>query len=288
MRKTLALLALLAGCGSDPALPQYMQDLPRTEEETQRVAEEIRRELGEGTRVERVAEYFFVASNESADAFERSKATVDRVYRRLYQHFFTRKPQKPIRVYLFRNKETYEDYCRAAYRRPPTTPYGFYMPHERKMVMNIGTGTGTLAHELVHPLLAEDFPEVPSWFNEGFASLYEESEDRGGRMLGLVNWRLRGLQKAIREEKTVSIREVLESAGDRFYGDDRGLNYAVARYLCLWLQEKGLLADYYRRLRADIEKDRSGQAALEGVTGRKLEDLEKDWLAWVRTLRYPR
>ena len=71
--------------------------------------------------------------------------------------------------------------------------FGFYMSGERKMVMNIATGTGTLAHELVHPLLAEDFPNVSSWFNEGFASLYEQSGSRGSRMMGFVNWRLPGL-----------------------------------------------------------------------------------------------
>ena len=36
---TLALLGLLAGCGVDPSVPQYMQDLPRTEEETLRVCD---------------------------------------------------------------------------------------------------------------------------------------------------------------------------------------------------------------------------------------------------------
>src|SRR5262249_4392560 len=55
--RTLALgllLALIAGCGVDPAVPQYMLDLPRSEEETLRVCEEIRHELGEETHVERV------------------------------------------------------------------------------------------------------------------------------------------------------------------------------------------------------------------------------------------
>ena len=68
MKKTagLLLIALIAGCGLDSSLPQYMQDLPRTEEDTVKVCEEIRRELGEDTRVERVEDYFFVASNDTS------------------------------------------------------------------------------------------------------------------------------------------------------------------------------------------------------------------------------
>jgi len=39
------LVVLAAGCGVEPAVPQYMLDLPRNEEETLRVCEEIRHEL---------------------------------------------------------------------------------------------------------------------------------------------------------------------------------------------------------------------------------------------------
>ena len=39
--------------------------------------------------------------------------------------------------------------------------------------MNSATALGTLSHELVHPYMETNFPNVPSWFNEGLASLYE-------------------------------------------------------------------------------------------------------------------
>src|SRR6185436_14966592 len=112
MRNAAGLLALLlaAGCGTDPSVPQYMQDLPRTEEDSLRVCEEIRRELGSDGLVERVEDYFFVATNDSMKSFIQYKATIARVYRYLYEDYFTRKPEKPIRVYLFRDKTTYDVY----------------------------------------------------------------------------------------------------------------------------------------------------------------------------------
>ena len=51
--------------------------------------------------------------------------------------------------------------------------YGYYKPSEKTMLMNINTGTGTLVHEMTHALVRYDFPDIPSWFNEGLGSLYE-------------------------------------------------------------------------------------------------------------------
>ncbi|HZE96555.1 MAG TPA: hypothetical protein VE981_05990 [Planctomycetota bacterium] len=283
----LALFGLAAGCGVDPAVPQYMLDLPRSEEETLRVCEEIRHELGEETHVERVEDYFFVATNDSVERFVEYKSTITRVFRYLYEDYFTRKPEKPIRVYLFRDKTSYDSYCRATYDKPPATPYGFYMSRERKMVMNISTGTGTLAHELVHPLLAEDFPGVPSWFNEGFASLFEQSGERGGKMVGFVNWRLPKLRQLLKINRAIALPDLLKTTTEQFYGeDDRGVHYATARYLCLFLQERRELIRFYAEFRATAKEDPTGADALQTVTGKSPDELEPLWRDWVLALRY--
>ena len=154
------------------------------------------------------------------------------------------------------------------------------------MVMNIATGTGTLAHELVHPLLAEDFPQVPSWFNEGFASLFEQSGPRNGKMVGFVNWRLPGLHKALKSDKSVSFKDLLGYTATQFYGEERGVNYATARYLCMCLQENGQLIPFYKQFKATPKEDPTGAAALEKVTGKKLDALEAEWRTWVLKLKY--
>jgi hypothetical protein len=281
------LMALAAGCGVDPAVPQYMLDLPRTEEETLRVCEEIRHELGEDTHVERVEDYFFVASNDTTAKFIEYKQTITRVFRYLYEDYFSRKPERPIRVYLFRDKSSYDSYCRATYEKPPSTPYGFYMSRERKMVMNISTGTGTLAHELVHPLLSEDFPGVPSWFNEGFASLFEQSGERGGKMAGFVNWRLPKLRQLMKINKAVTLADLMKTTTEQFYGeDDRGVHYAAARYLCLYLQDHGLLIPFFKEFKATASEDPTGAKAMQKITGKTPAELEPVWRDWVLGLRY--
>jgi hypothetical protein len=283
MRHASLALAALLGCSS-PSSPAYMQD---SREEAKKVLQEMRDDLDGSFAVEKMDDVFYVASNAGETSLARCKGTITRMVEFLYRDFLTRKPSKPIRVYLFKDKSSYEAYCSKTYDKPPSTPFGFYMSCDRKMVMNISTGTGTLAHELVHPLLAEDFDGVPAWFNEGFASLYEQSQqDRDGRMKGLTNWRLPALQRALRDGKRLSLRDLLKTTTSEFYGDRSGLHYAMARYFCLWLQEQEQLVEYYKEFKGSFAKDATGISAVETVSGKKLEELEGTWKEWVRGLVY--
>src|SRR5207245_82937 len=132
----------------------------------------------------------------------------------------------------------------------------FYRHNDHAMLMNVSTGTGTLVHELTHALIAPDFPTVPDWFNEGLASLYEQSQFglEAKSIKGLPNWRLPALQKAMKEGTLHSLPEMI---GDEdFRNDERvGINYAEARYLMFYLQEKNLLQKYYTDFRAAAKED---------------------------------
>ncbi len=134
--------------------------------------------------------------------------------------------------------------------------------------MNIATGGGTLVHEIVHPFVAANFPECPAWFNEGLGSLYEQSGEEDGRIVGYTNWRLHGLQEAIRKKRVPSFKTLCSTTTDEFYEKDRGTNYAQARYLCYYLQQHGLLRKFYHRFYADRKKDPTGYATLQEILGR--------------------
>jgi hypothetical protein len=154
--------------------------------------------------------------------------------------------------------------------------------------MNIATGGGTLVHEIVHPFIEADLPGCPSWFNEGLASLYEQSSERGGKIVGLTNWRLGGLQEAIRGDRLPSFETLLATSSSDFYGDERGTNYAQARYLCLYLQEKGLLGRYYQLFRDGRARDPTGRATLAKILGYEdLGEFQELWEEWVLGLRFP-
>ena len=118
---------------------------------------------------------------------------------KLKKDYFKQDPLHIIDIWLFKDKASYEKNCRKLIGTRPTTPYGFYSSTNRSLVMNISTGGGTLVHEIVHPFIESNFPECPSWFNEGLASLYEQCREENGKIWGLTNWRLRGLQIHIQD-----------------------------------------------------------------------------------------
>ncbi|HLG42679.1 MAG TPA: hypothetical protein VI643_04880 [Planctomycetota bacterium] len=261
-------------------------DIEKARAEAVKAAAEI---LGGDPLVEIRATVFVIVTDGDRETMDRAAGTVTRVSAALYRQFFAKRAERPLKVFAFSGKTSYDKFVRATYGKEPTTPYGFYMPSDRSMVMNLATGTGTLAHELVHPLIEEDFAAVPAWFNEGFASLFEQSSyDEDGSIRGLVNWRLRGLQPALRDGSAPKLEEVLSTSRSEFYGSGSGLNYAVARYLCLYLQEQGLLAKYYKTFRAKHKDDPSGKAVLKEVTGKSPAELQEEWAAWALKLNFER
>lgn len=262
-----------------------MTDAVRGGEEERRALERMRDELGAGFETRVVDDIFFLASNGGERSLETAESTVRRTTEELYRAYFSRRPTRAVRVYCFRDHATYEAYVRNAYGRAPSTPYGFYMASERKVVLNLDTGQGTLAHELVHPLLGEDFPEAPAWFNEGFASLFEQTtRDGSGQLIGRNNWRLTDLKRARREKREVPLQALMETSADEFYGDERGVHYAMARYFCLYLQRQKLLDRYYKEFRATAAADPTGMTALVRVTRKSLANFEAEWRSWIAEL----
>jgi hypothetical protein len=230
---------------------------------------------------------FVVAGDASAAKLRRyTDGTVLAATRALRATYFKKKSAEPTLILLFDSAESYKRLAKKWFDDDDVPHYGFYRRQGNVMLMNISTGTGTLVHEMVHALMAPDFPSCPNWFNEGLASLYEQCSLDGDTIKGHANWRLPALQKAIREKTLRPLTELI--ADDHFYADDRvGINYAQARYLMMYLQEKGLLTRYYAAARDGAKEDPTARAALELVLERRpLAEFEADWRAWVMTLSF--
>jgi hypothetical protein len=227
---------------------------------------------------------FVVIGDGDPKAVERSaKRTVRWSVARLKEQYFARDPKELIEIYLFQGNASYLANAKALFGDTPTTPYGYYSPRHHALIMNIATGGGTLVHEIVHPFVEANIPGCPDWFNEGLGSLYEHSAARDGKIVGLPNWRLPSLQAAIKKG-TVPSFETLTATGDdgTFYSDDPGTNYAQARYLLYYLQEKGLLQKYYDAFIAHRKQDPTGYHTLIEVLGEKdMVAFQKRWSRWV-------
>jgi hypothetical protein len=218
-----------------------------------------------------------------------SQGTIRWAVERLKRQYFSQNPDHVINIWLFKDKESYQQNTYDIFGRHPHTPFGYYSPTEKALVMNIDTGGGTLVHEIVHPFIAANFPECPSWFNEGLGSLYEQCNTKNGRIWGLTNWRLRGLHEAIKDEEyeVPTFEELCSTTTREFYNADPGTNYAQARYLLYYLQEEGLLEKYYHEFHQAAKDDPTGYETLKRIVGEEdMEAFQKKWTEFVLGLRY--
>lgn len=200
--------------------------------------------------------------------------------------YFATLPHEPVIVLLLADEHSYQQTAKSLLGDDNVSIYGYYKQARRTVVVNFSTGPGTLIHELTHALADFDFPAMPAWFNEGLASLHEQSQfettSDGVRILGLDNWRLPILRQAIRAGRLPTIGTLVE--GD-FRGGDVSLNYAHARYLCRYLQSRCLLREYYVACRQQQATDPTGLKTLLEVTGaRSLHDLDASFRQWIASL----
>ncbi len=232
---------------------------------------------------------FVVVGDESPDKVRAHAAgTVRWAVEHLKQDFFIKDPERILTIWLFGGKQSYDEAVRRHFKDSPDTPYGFYSSAHHSLVMNIATGGGTLVHEIVHPFVEANVPDCPAWINEGLGSLFEQSAERNGHIIGLTNWRLSGLQKAITRGVVPNFHTLTHTTQNQFYNEDPGTNYSQSRYLLHYLQERGLLLDFWKTYMKDRRVDRSGYTSLTKVLGEKdLDAFKKRWEADVLRLSFP-
>lgn len=208
------------------------------------------------------------------------------------------KPYKFITIYLVADaREMQQLASRLHGIRVSESSIGYSFPFDLSMVgITHGASFGTLAHELFHLMVRNDFGDIPSWLEEGMASLYEVSRERGNYVAGTSNWRGRILAKFWRERP--SVEQLVKMDWRSFDGTEgeqdfrrQAINHATARYFMLYLQEKGRLADVYQAFRGqniDDLKDIPAQEAvrlLASVLQKSLSAVDEDFASWFLSLR---
>lgn len=174
-----------------------------------------------------------------------------------------------------------------------------YRDDESAVAVIVGTGTGTLFHELFHLSAHRQFGDIPQWLDEGIASLYEVSAFYGDTLLGEPNWRGKVIQKASTPQPTVEevvtsnwfpfdVQELRNDAdGVGRATMELSLQMAINRYFILYLQERGLLPTVYAAFRdRDIRNSADDPAVdairrLEAATGEPLITLEGEFIPWL-------
>jgi hypothetical protein len=90
----------------------------------------------------------------------------------------------------------------------------------------------------------------------------------------------------MRSKQVPSFKELTALDSSAFYNEDKGVNYAQARYLCYYLQEQGLLVKFYQEFQARQKQDASGFKTLQHILGEAdMEEFKTKWEKYVLNLR---
>lgn len=254
----------------------------RLRQACENVAQEIVTRLDRSSTV-LIRPPYVIAGDMSEETLERLHQTVVLpTERALNVGFFDVRPTEPITIVAFAKEAGFRDFARRVDRRSSVSYYGYYLRDHRRLVVNVSTGAGTLAHELTHALAHFDFPNMPEWFDEGLASVFEQSEftDTTHRLTGTDNWRVHHVLRALHDNHLRPTGDLVQ--GQSVRSDNEAIDYAHARYVCLFLQDQQLLEPFYRKLRSRSESDPTGWQTLREIAAcETAQDFDGAFRRWV-------
>lgn len=281
----LSCVLLLVGWASiDPvAIPEGEPSPPHLHHR----AAQLRGYLPAGFHVE-IADPFVVVVEGSPDRAAEVASDVREVVDELRASIFERDPHTVTDIWVFADTVSFRKGTREMLDDWPRTLSGYYSPSRRAVIVNAASGSTTLRHEVVHPFLAANYPDLPAWVDEGIAAMFERTRPTSAGLAFLPGKRLPRLQEAIRKRKLPSLAAFTAGTDRDFYGDPRYLSYAQARYLMLFLEANGHLERFLWRLEHNGEYDPTGFATVLDLTeSQTFNTLQLRWESYVLGLSSP-
>lgn len=227
---------------------------------------------------QRQTEHFHIYSNFDWASLNYYEYFFEGFFEYFNREYFEIRQKRPLKVYLFKDMDSYKPYARSV---GCWSPYGFYMgPEENIIVVNRYSGLGTVTHELVHHFIATSFARRPAkWVDEGIATFFEKfigHLDNEGKLTisfgYFSNWRF-PITKEKESANEINLRKMIKA---------RKPSQCAARSLMLFLHKKGLFKDFVRQI-SKARDDRDGSATLQKVCGKSIAEIEQQWKDWIKS-----
>jgi len=205
-----------------------------------------------------------------------------------WRDLFQNKPRRPLFIVLLTAADSPKVFRRGIggmFNPAAMTLFCSDMPVHKLLRMSVVT------HEFTHALHYADMgarhQQHPIWLIEGLATLFESS-DRDGTVVPRHNHRLVAAQQAARDGRLLSWRALVKLNHMQFMMRAQ-LAYAQSRYMLFYMHEKGLLKRFYDEYTAkeNYARDRSAIDSFQVVFGKPIEEVERDWKAWLLEQRVP-
>ena len=210
------------------SLPRLFDDIPNTEAALAQALEERFPDFS----VAPGTDYVVVSRHSAAEHVSR----IEPFFKAIRRAHFSDAPIEPVIMVLGPDGRSMSHILDDIYpgQAFPDLPFfGLYNHRDRLIMAAVGAGYGSLLHEIVHALVAAQFPTAPLWYEESLATLYERTEWRGNTLVPLPNWRMDFISE--------------ETDPNRVF-DDLGTGTRIAPQELAWLRMLLLFAGESRQL----------------------------------------
>jgi hypothetical protein len=198
----------------------------------------------------------------------------------VHRDFFPAKFDYPIRVLVLEDRSRFQDFVRNRLRVADPPNFGIYFPNFKMFVTYEGSGLGTFAHEIMHPLVGENFRNLPIWAIEGIPSFFEKFYGYWDNDSIVVHW---GFQNPWRVEALgqnlvrLDLKKLLStgnSVGDFQESDIRMIS------MFLWTQGK-----FQSFLQLQRKDDRHGfNSCFEAAFEKPIDEIVPLWTKYLENV----
>jgi hypothetical protein len=207
----------------------------------------------------------------------------------LWRDLFEHRPEQPLYIVLLTAQDSpkvLKNGIGGIFMNAANTLFCGDMPAYKLLRASIVT------HEFTHGLHWADQmarqQQHPIWLVEGLSTLFETSRREDGKLTPLHSYRLSVVQQAVKIDRSIPW-DTFAKLNPIHFMANANLCYAQARYMFLYLHEKGLLKAFYDEYTkaSSYEGDKSALEAFEVVFGKPAAAVERDWKEWVLKQQVP-
>ncbi len=222
-------------------------------------------------------EHFLIYSNYDMESLRKFERFFEGFYHYFQTEYFDPNFNKPLKIYLFKNNDTYGPYAK---RRGVSYTPGFYSLTEEAVFVNAeDDGLSIAIHEVVHHFVQNNVVLPPSmWIREGIPMFFERFiayfDEHDELVLTFGYFSSRRYPEIGDIIRKYTIDDILIAAGQYSHSSCS---------LMFLLYQKGFLKPFIQQVPSLPFSDYHGFAALENVYGKPIRDIEKDWKSFVES-----
>jgi len=200
-------------------------------------------------------------------------------------------PPDLVMVYALPSIESVSDYGKILHGLQISPGIVAYSIYDDLSIVGVGgeDACGTLAHELTHLMIRNNFGDAPPWLEEGLASEIAVGIPSTAKFQFEKSWRDDMLQREWSLRPSLS--DLINASWDIFQAksnddlDRSAAANAMAASFVRYLDERGVLGTVYTQIRdaefnSNLKQQHTPEAILEHAMTKSISGIEQDFTSW--------